>query len=66
MGWFWFIPTFHISQEEEEAHFRLTRKEVDFPLGPGGWLVDLDVRLRWERDQSVAPAKQMSAESDAV
>jgi len=55
-----------MGQNEKESHIRLTRKEVDFPLGPGEWIVDLDVVLKWEDDPSRTPAKQMSVESDSV
>ncbi|KLO17639.1 hypothetical protein SCHPADRAFT_867729 [Schizopora paradoxa] len=55
LGWFWFIPTFHMlcpipsttSTKTEPTHFKLTRKEVDFPIGIGSHLVDVDVELEW-------------------
>lgn len=48
MGWFWFVPTFHMAHDQlEPVHLKLTRKDVDFPLGAGSWIVDIDVELEW-------------------
>lgn len=64
MGWFWFIPTFHMPQPppssspsspvsppspstSQSTHLVLTRKELDFPLGAGSALIDVDVSLEW-------------------
>lgn len=75
MGWFWFIPAFHLDQVESSTTFYLKRKEVDFPLGPGEWIVDVEVNLEWvdlkgSKSKSgghrVEVAKQKSAESDVV
>ena len=49
MGWFWFIPAFHMTNPRTSAEgnttLRLTRKEVDFPLGIGSNIVDVEVSL---------------------
>ena len=77
MGWFWFVPTFHLKQNEPSTVMRLGRKEVDFPLGPGEWIVDVEIGMEWvddiadkhdpsQEDQSLKIAKQKSAESDRV
>ena len=75
MGWFWFIPTFHLSQDTYSTTLKLKRKEVDFPLGPGEWLVDVEVGIEWvslDEDRragksgGVEVTKQKSAESDVV
>lgn len=64
MGWFWFIPTFHMPHPppshspafsvstpspyaSQTTHLVLTRKELDFPLGAGSALIDVDVALEW-------------------
>lgn len=63
MGWFWFIPIFHMSHPPpsssspasnvspahttETTHLVLTRKELDFPLGAGSALIDVDISLSW-------------------
>ncbi|KZS97246.1 phosphatases II [Sistotremastrum niveocremeum HHB9708] len=47
MGWLWFIPAFHMQGGEEATRFKLTRKEIDFPLGPGEWLINVDVQMKW-------------------
>jgi len=33
-------------------HFVLLRKKVDFPLGPGAWLIDVDVSMVWAGPQA--------------
>ncbi|PPQ66952.1 hypothetical protein CVT26_009983 [Gymnopilus dilepis] len=56
MGWFWFIPTFHMPQPPPtsasdttptKAHFTLARKDLDFALGIGSSIVDVDVEMEW-------------------
>ncbi|GJJ07172.1 hypothetical protein Clacol_001372 [Clathrus columnatus] len=53
MGWFWFIPTFHMPQpppsegSASPVHWLLTRKDVDFPLGIGASIVDIDLEMSW-------------------
>ncbi|KAG9004722.1 Telomerase protein component 1 [Tulasnella sp. JGI-2019a] len=48
-GWFWFIPAFEQNQSQQGPEnttiLTFTRKELDFPLGPGSWLVDVELRL---------------------
>jgi len=76
MGWFWFIPTFHMPQPPPRAsdgtpqavHFHLGRKDVDFPLGAGAWIVDIDVEMAWVPIESEAaleepPQRQTSGDS---
>ncbi|CAA7268469.1 unnamed protein product [Cyclocybe aegerita] len=63
MGWLWFIPTFHMPQppptasttlapESLKSTLRLTRKELDFPLGLGSSIIDVEMEMEW-----VAPAR---------
>ena len=55
MGWFWFIPAFHmplltgneLSLGTETVHFQLKKSDIDFPLGVGAWIIDVDVSMRW-------------------
>jgi phosphatidylinositol-3,4,5-trisphosphate 3-phosphatase and dual-specificity protein phosphatase PTEN len=47
MGCFWFIPAFHFEQTMSTTTLRLERKDVDFPIGPGEWVVDIEVNLEW-------------------
>ena len=51
MGWFWFIPTFHMHHPrgaaEQSATFVLTRKELDFPVGIGANIIDVAVSMEW-------------------
>lgn len=55
MGWLWFIPAFHMPQPPprtlkdppERSHIRLSRKDIDFPLGIGAWIIDIDVEMAW-------------------
>lgn len=70
MGWFWFIPTFHLPHPRDAAHspteLRLTRTEIDFPLGVGAHIVDVAVGMEWcapEADVVGPPARQDSRDS---
>lgn len=51
MGWFWFIPTFHMphprSSAPEPTTWVLTKKDIDFPLGVGSSIVDVSVTMQW-------------------
>ncbi|KAH9896956.1 phosphatases II [Cubamyces lactineus] len=51
MGWFWFIPTFHLphprGSAEQSATLTLTRKEIDFPVGIGSNIIDVSVSMEW-------------------
>lgn len=55
MGWLWFIPAFHMSapfaQPENTTKFLLTRQEIDFPLGIGSAIVDVEISLEWLRER---------------
>ncbi|KAI0827036.1 phosphatases II [Trametes gibbosa] len=71
MGWFWFIPTFHMPHPrsgtgEQSATLVLTRKEVDFPVGIGSSILDVSVSMEWSSeaaDMIDPPARQGSAAS---
>jgi phosphatidylinositol-3,4,5-trisphosphate 3-phosphatase and dual-specificity protein phosphatase PTEN len=70
MGWFWFIPTFHMTHPRTVASdptvFRLTRKEIDFPLGVGSYIVDVTVAMEWcpqDADGASPPRRQDSEDS---
>ncbi|THH32547.1 hypothetical protein EUX98_g1630 [Antrodiella citrinella] len=70
MGWFWFIPTFHMSHPRQDgqqaATLKLTRREVDFAVGIGSHIVDLEVGLEWwaeSADVISPPERQGSRES---
>ncbi|KAF8499993.1 phosphatases II [Gautieria morchelliformis] len=54
MGWLWFVPAFYMPQPlpraddvPQSTHIRLSRKDVDFPLGIGSWIVDIDIEIEW-------------------
>ncbi|KAI3621455.1 ptenb protein [Moniliophthora roreri] len=48
MGWLWLIPAFHMSANfDEKTVLKLTRKELDFPLGIGKDIIDVEIRLEW-------------------
>lgn len=57
MGWIWFIPAFHIPQPPtstlndvpQTTHIRFCRKDVDFPLGIGARIIDIDIEMEWVR-----------------
>ena len=70
MGWFWFVPTFHMTHPRrsvcEPTLFRLGRKEIDFPLGVGSHLVDVTVAMEWcppDAEDTRPPSRQSSRDS---
>ncbi|KAF7761729.1 hypothetical protein Agabi119p4_9721 [Agaricus bisporus var. burnettii] len=57
MGWIWLIPTFHMPHpplETQDADgtttqtIRLSRKDVDFPIGLGAGIIDVEISLKWD------------------
>ncbi|KAG5716158.1 Phosphatidylinositol-3,4,5-trisphosphate 3-phosphatase cnrN [Termitomyces sp. T112] len=60
MGWLWLIPTFHMMPPSEgSTKLRLRRKELDFPLGLGSAIVDVELDIEWlskEDAQMVQPS----------
>jgi len=60
LGWFWFIPAFHISAEQNNV-LKLTRKEVDFPLGLGSGLIDVEVSLERCEEPYVEPPSRVDS-----
>ncbi|KAF7797038.1 hypothetical protein EIP86_008230 [Pleurotus ostreatoroseus] len=68
MGWLWFIPRFHMGDADAAGGvctLSLTRKEVDFPLGVGAYIVDLQVCMERCGADASPPARQGSGESRA-
>ena len=69
MGWLWFIPTFHMSQPPSMTHpptkLVLTRKELDFPLGVGEGILDVEITLEWRPAKTVVqlPSVQSNGNS---
>ncbi|RDX54610.1 phosphatases II [Lentinus brumalis] len=67
MGWFWFIPTFHMHHPRgpgnESATFVLTRKELDFPVGIGANIIDVSVSMEWcsEAADVVSPPARVTS-----
>ena len=67
MGWFWFIPTFHMHHPRgpgnESATLVLTRKELDFPVGIGANLIDVAVSMEWcsEAADVVSPPERVTS-----
>ncbi|KAH9926719.1 phosphatases II [Fomitopsis serialis] len=51
LGWFWFIPTFHMPHPRtpigQSSTLVLTRKELDFPVGIGANIIDVTVSMDW-------------------
>lgn len=55
MGWLWIIPAFHMPQPDSSAPLEpgeatkltLTRKEIDFPIGIGSELIDVEISMEW-------------------
>lgn len=73
MGWFWFVPTFHMPQPPPspgpslsstatpptKTTFLLTRKDLDFPLGLGSAIIDVEIEMEWVVPLAVGPPRNM-------
>jgi len=50
MGWAWFIPTFHLPHPLSSTHgttrFILTREELDFALGVGSAIINMEISMQ--------------------
>lgn len=70
MGWFWFVPTFHMKPGGTDVvHLHLKRKELDFPLGAGSWILDVDVAMEWVSEEEAAsgvPAARQTSKQESV
>ncbi|OCH93345.1 phosphatases II [Obba rivulosa] len=70
MGWFWFIPTFHMPHPRtagQTATLHLSKAEIDFPLGIGSGIIEVEVSMEWlpeSADKLEPPPRQGSAESE--
>ncbi|CAE6480223.1 unnamed protein product [Rhizoctonia solani] len=65
MGWMWFIPAFHLADGATESTIKLTRKEVDFPLGVGAWIETIEIVLT-RVESSSEPTSTRAGESRAA
>lgn len=67
MGWLWFIPAFHIPHSDSAAEkitsLKFQRKEVDFPIGVGSSLLDIEVFL--ERVPEAADTVKLPSRQDS-
>lgn len=63
MGWFWFIPTFHMSESSKAVKFNLSRKDIDFPLGIGSAILDVEILMEWVSEgETLQPAARQTSE----
>ncbi|KAF8755359.1 phosphatase [Rhizoctonia solani] len=65
MGWMWFIPAFHMADGATESTIKLTRKDVDFPLGVGAWIEGVEIVLT-RVENSAEPTSTRSGETRAA
>lgn len=69
MGWMWFIPCFHLpqppSRNEEKTLYKLIRSDIDFPLGFGATLIDVELVLGWDLETVEEEPPRLSVESKA-
>ncbi|KAF7300639.1 Phosphatases II [Mycena chlorophos] len=79
IGWAWLVPAFHMDQPcptnnttpPPATKFTLTRKQMDFPIGLGSALVDVEIEMEWVRPSEGARVqppqrKEQSLEPDDV
>ncbi|KAJ3813585.1 phosphatases II [Lentinula aff. lateritia] len=79
MGWLWFIPTFHMPQPPPYSDLSqpqpsnissklvLQRKELDFALGIGSSIIDIEISLEWLKEtevETVQPPARVSTEDE--
>ncbi|CAE6405997.1 unnamed protein product [Rhizoctonia solani] len=65
MGWMWFIPAFHMNDGATQSTIKLTRKDVDFPLGAGAWIEEVEIALT-KVENSAEPTSTRSGEMRAA
>lgn len=61
MGWFWFVPAFHFAEGERRKKWKLTRKELDFPLGVGSDIVDVEIDMESVGETLAEPPARVSS-----
>ncbi|KAF7289897.1 Phosphatases II [Mycena indigotica] len=74
IGWAWFVPTFHMNQPHPSSStdinapsptkFTLKRKQMDFPIGLGSSLVDVEIEMEWVQaadSASVQPPQTLAS-----
>ncbi|KAJ4466927.1 hypothetical protein C8J55DRAFT_439273 [Lentinula edodes] len=81
MGWLWFIPTFHMSQPPPYSNLSqpqpsnissklvLQRKELDFALGIGSSIIDVEISLEWLKEtevETVQPPARVNTEDEEI
>jgi len=76
MGWLWFIPSFHMpqpplgaAQQENRTKLVLTRKEIDFPLGIGSDIIDVEILMEWLKEsdgEAVQPPARPREDRETV
>jgi phosphatidylinositol-3,4,5-trisphosphate 3-phosphatase and dual-specificity protein phosphatase PTEN len=60
MGWLWLIPSLHVlppadsEKSERITKLVLTRDEIDFPVGVGTAIVDVEISFEWLKESEVA------------
>ncbi|KAG1819373.1 hypothetical protein EV424DRAFT_1472640 [Suillus variegatus] len=56
MAWLWFIPAFHITPETRSSSFILPRDDLDFPIGIGKDIMDVELKMEWCQDETDSPS----------
>jgi len=71
MGWLWFIPAFHVLasdvssvQPKETTKLVLTRKEIDFALGVGSAIVDVEISMEWLKETDTEEVALLDSEGE--
>ncbi|KAF9652289.1 phosphatases II [Thelephora ganbajun] len=61
IGWFWFIPTFHFAEGKRRKEWKLTKKELDFPLGLGSDIIDVEIEMERVDETPAEPLTRVSS-----
>lgn len=64
MTWLWFIPAFHIAPEMPSSSFILPRDDLDFPIGIGKDIIDVELKMEWCHDE-VDDTQVQTAQTDS-
>lgn len=47
LGWVWLVPAFHMSLDSPSSTLVLSNDDIDFAIGIGKTLVDLEISFVW-------------------
>lgn len=64
MTWMWLIPSFHMAPETPSSSVVLAREELDFAIGIGKDILDVELKMEWCGDEADYDAQVETAPLD--